>query len=36
MGFSLFVEMLNIRIDQVERKRAGLSRTEQVDQSSAV
>ena len=36
MGFSLFVEMLNIRIDQVERKREGLSRTEQVDQSSAV
>ncbi|MCY2933014.1 MAG: TerC family protein [Planctomycetota bacterium] len=36
MGFSLFVEMLNIRVDQVARRREGMARTEQVDQTSAV
>ena len=36
MGFSLFVELLNIRVDQSERRREALSSANSVDPSSVV
>lgn len=36
MGFSLFVELLNIRVDRVERLRAGSAVASSTDQSSAI
>lgn len=36
MGFSLFVELLNIRVDQTERKREALSSANSVDPSTVV
>jgi len=36
MGFSLFVELLNIRIDQISRRKAAMAESEATNQPAAV